>query len=61
LGWLRLLQKREIEIEGATGPQFFYGGATLIVDLTTSKIQYSIGKRLRLGTFVFVASDCSEL
>jgi hypothetical protein len=41
-----LTQKRELQIEGATEPQFFYGGATLIVDITSGKIQYSIGKRI---------------
>jgi hypothetical protein len=43
---IALTQKREIKIEGSSEPQYFYGGATLIVDLTASTIQYAIGKRL---------------
>jgi hypothetical protein len=43
---IALTQEKKLQIEGAAGPQFFYGGATLIVDLATSKIQYSIGKRI---------------
>ena len=43
---IALTQKQQIDVEGATEPQFFYGGATLIVDLATGKIQYAIGKRI---------------
>ena len=43
---ISLTQKRELKIEGATEPQFFYGGATLIVDLRTAKVQYAISKRI---------------
>jgi hypothetical protein len=47
-----LTQKRELQIEGATDPQFFYGGATLIVDLASGKIQYSIGKRVNSKSMI---------
>lgn len=43
---IALTQKQKIDVEGATEPQFFYGGATLIVDLASGKIQYTIGKRI---------------
>lgn len=41
-----LTQSRQIQVQGATTPQIFRGGSTLIVDLAKPAIQYKITKRV---------------
>jgi hypothetical protein len=41
-----LTQHRTIEIPGASKPQPFFGGATLVVDLKAPRVEYAIRKRV---------------
>ncbi|HWN08851.1 MAG TPA: S8 family serine peptidase [Pyrinomonadaceae bacterium] len=45
-----LTQSRSIEIEGASEPQIFRGGSTIIVDLAKPAVQYAIIKNINSQT-----------
>jgi hypothetical protein len=43
---IALSQSRPLKIDGTADKPMFFGGATLVVDLSKAQVQYTIGKRI---------------